>query len=140
MAGDTIVVGHTVLRFDAAERAPGEQTLVTDQVGAEPRGRVEATQPAPNPQATTMQPSEIKFAASAVPTPKAADVVKKDPALAETLSLSASADALAAAPGAPSVPGEVVAPQRRLSLEVLLMSAGGLLLLLGVGAVALVLR
>lgn len=125
-SGDTIEVGHTVLRFDASERAPEERTLVTPATA--PAGRVEATKVAPPATATAMGASEIKLAAGAVPAPKAADVP------AATLSLESS---VISAMTSDAAVAPAVAAQH---LELLLMSAGAVLALLGAGVVALVLR
>jgi pSer/pThr/pTyr-binding forkhead associated (FHA) protein len=132
-SGDTIEVGHTVLRFESGERAPEERTLVTPSTS--PLGRVEVTKPAPSTPATTMGASEIKFAASPVAVPKAADVPQA------TLSLESSVkvqdDTL---PPAAAVLTAAPPPRSKISLEVVLMSAGAALGLLGLTAVLLVLR
>jgi pSer/pThr/pTyr-binding forkhead associated (FHA) protein len=89
--GDTIELGHTVLRFDEPERAPEECT------------KVERKDPMPLPMAA--EPSVKLEAPVEVTTP------------------------LAMAPKQPLV-----------SLELMLMSAGAALAVLGMGAVALVFR
>ncbi|MFT3706719.1 MAG: FHA domain-containing protein [Archangium sp.] len=140
--GDTIEVGHTVLRFDSGERAPEERTLVTPATSPVV-GRVDATRPAPNPAAESMGASEIKFAAGPVAVPKAADVPKATLSIESSVKVSPELQqpppALAVAGEPVPLPVPVVA-KKTLSLELLLMSAGAALCLLGLTAVVLVLR
>lgn len=131
-AGDTIEVGHTVLRFDAAERSPEERTVVSGASTTEKAGRVDATKIAPPAQATAMGVSEIKLAAAPVVTPKAADVP------AATISLESS---LASVSLSPELSAAVAAEAPRvINLELLLMSAGAALALLGAGIIAMVMN
>jgi hypothetical protein len=99
--GDVIELGQTVLRFDDAERAPEEQTVVH--------------QPAPPPPAKS--PALV---AEPLPTPKVAE---------PALELVTPPEPVVEAP-----------TTRRPSLETVLMSAGVVLVVLGVTATALMLR
>ncbi|MFO0594237.1 MAG: FHA domain-containing protein [Myxococcaceae bacterium] len=72
--GDTLEVGHTVLRFDVSARAPEEQTVLG----------LQAPQAAttPKPDGTAMAVSEIKLAAEPIPAPHAADAMVPAPSTA----------------------------------------------------------
>lgn len=137
--GDTIEVGHTVLRFDSGERAPEERTLVTPAT-APVVGRVDATRAAPNPAASTMGASEIKFAAGPVAVPRAADVPKATLSLESSVKVSPELQQPSALVAAPIALPVATVAKKTLSLELLLMSAGAALFLLGLTAVVLVLR
>lgn len=133
--GDTIEVGHTVLRFDGAERAPEERTVVSAPGTTEKApGRVDATKIAPPAQATAMGVSEIKLAAAPVATPKAAD------APAATISVESSVASVSLSPELSEVVAVPTVAPRALPLELLLMSAGAALALLGAGVIAMVMN
>lgn len=113
--GDVIEVGQTVLRFDDAERAPEERTRV--EVAKEPAAPLKATPAAP-PARPVPQPALV---AAPMTAPRAAE------------------PPLQLVPESAPPPAAVEPGRKRVTLEVVLMSAGIALTLLGVGVAALML-
>ncbi|MFZ5443648.1 MAG: FHA domain-containing protein [Myxococcota bacterium] len=119
--GDVIEIGQTVLRFDDAERAPEECTRIVSPEEKAAASSKRATPAQPTPAQPAPTPT---IAAEPVTAPKAAE------------------PQLELVPPPPAEPGVAAAPparldgRRRWSLEVILMSAGIVLTLLGVGVVA----
>jgi pyruvate/2-oxoglutarate dehydrogenase complex dihydrolipoamide acyltransferase (E2) component len=114
--GDVIEVGQTVLRFDDAERAPEERTRV--EVAKEPAPPRKATPAEPQPARPVPQPALV---ADPMTAPRAAE------------------PPLQLVPESAPPPAAVEPGRKRVTLEVVLMSAGIALTLLGVGVAALML-